>query len=125
MKISRSTGTLLALGLMAGFALAGVTPTNGNYKVYDQAGTQIGNATVSDSGAQIGYVDNPNTSHPPDTNGACQDYDGDGVYVDGNGYYVQFTALESGGYVWQKRNAAGDVVDQGTMIPGGHTQPGP
>lgn len=71
---------------------------------------------VSADGAVIGYVDNPDTSHPPDQNAVYNWNSSLGAYVDEEGYRVYFTPIGGGaGYLWEKRDAGGNLVDVGTM----------
>ncbi len=49
-------------------AWAGLKVAAGNYEVADDKGKKIGNSSAINGGDTIGYVDDPNTSHPPDAN---------------------------------------------------------
>jgi len=64
-RIARSF--LIAFALCAATALtwAGAKVAAGQYNVEDANAGKMGNAGVSADGAVIGYVDNPDTSHPP------------------------------------------------------------
>lgn len=106
----------IAVGTAAFVCIAAVTPADGNYKVRNSGGVDIGNATVSGGGSLIAYVDNPNTSHPPDSDAVWTDDDGDTCYTEaGTTNVVKFKKGPGNGYTWIKKNAAGAIVDAGTL----------
>lgn len=106
-----------AAGLVT-VVVAGVVPAAGSYTVYSQGGTNIGTASSINGGSTIAYVDNPNTNHPPNSDGVYNDTNGDTKYEDANGpYTVEFFSGPGSGYTWQKRDANGNLVDTGTMQP--------
>lgn len=112
--LKKTLARCAVLSLITAIAWA-AKPPNGTYNTFDQNGTNIGWTGVSNHRNDIGYIDNPNTSHPPDTNAVYNYNPNTGRYEDGNGYDVEFIALEAGGYAWLKRDSGGNVVDSGTI----------
>ena len=112
----RKARALWAVALLGAIALAGVKVAAGQYTVYDDHAVQIGKAGAVSGGDTIGYVDDPNQNHPPNTN-AVYNWDASlGTYSDGNGYHVEFTVIGGGaGYLWVKRDSDNHIVDAGTM----------
>ena len=90
----RKARALWAVALLGAIALAGVKVAAGQYTVYDDHAVQIGKAGAVSGGDTIGYVDDPNQNHPPNTN-AVYNWDASlGTYSDGNGYHVEFTPAQ-------------------------------
>jgi hypothetical protein len=123
-----SGGGLIGIALLAGVVLAD-TPDDGNYKVFDTQGNKIGNASVSDDGDDVGYVDNPNQNHPPNQDAVFHKDPETGNYGNDDPYWIVFDE-RAWGYVWRKygldENGDPQVVDSGTMVPTGPpTQPAP
>lgn len=115
----RSFGILLlpaALVMLGAIALADTLPGASNYDVEDSNGTHIGTASTSRGGDTLAYVDDPNTKHPPDTNGSFT-LQSDGYYHDSSGYRVWFESLGNGIYGWAKIDSNGNTVDSGRLIP--------
>lgn len=115
-RFARMATLALLIAATSLLAWAGVKVAGGQYKVEDSNGVKIGNAGVSADGGVIGYVDDPNTSHPPDQNAVWNWNASLGMYVDEDGYRVEFTVIGGGaGYLWAKRDSGGNIVDAGTM----------
>lgn len=101
---------------------SGVQVASGTYVVEDgQNSINIGTSTVT-SGGRMGFVDNPKTSHPPDTN-ATYSWNASlgGYQCLENPDHVVFCIPALGeGYVWRKRDVSlpgSPVIDDGLLLP--------
>ncbi len=93
-------------------------PAGEDYDAYAADGTtHIGDLDVSSSGNVLVFNDDPATSHPPDTNVSYVLNSAGTGYTNNSGHTVFFTSVGSGEYTWEKKNASGQVVDSGSIIP--------